>query len=60
MMPGQMRVLRLPLMVRRRDVVHMHVRQRRSDGAGLHEQGEGGGGQPSKHTGIVVNDLGSW
>ena len=43
------------MMVRRLLRVEMQVAHRRSDGADLHENEERGGGQPAKHTRIVVN-----
>jgi len=55
----EMRMLRLPVMVRRLFDVEMHVTHRRGDGADLHEDDERGGGQPAKHTRIVVNRAGA-
>ena len=53
---GEMRVQRLTVMVLVLVGVEMHVHHRRADGANVHEQGEGGGGQPAKHVGIVAKD----
>ena len=53
---GQMRVQRLTVMMLSFVGVEMHVHQRRTDGANLHEDGESGRGQPAKHAAIVVKD----
>ena len=50
-----MGMLRLPVMVRRLINVEMYVAHRRSNRADLDEHEERGGGQPAKHTRIVVN-----
>ena len=55
LMTREMCVERLAVMMPRLHVVKMHVRQRRGNRAELHEHDQGGGGQPSKHTRIVVN-----
>ena len=51
-----MRVQRLAVMVFGFVGVEMHVHQRRTDGANLHEPGKSGRGQPAKHPAIVVKD----
>ena len=56
LMTREVCVERLPVMMRRLHVVEMHVHQRRGNRARLHEHDEGGGGQPAKHTGIVVTN----
>jgi hypothetical protein len=51
----EMRVQRLTVVVRGVVVVEVHVHQWRGNRATLHEDDEGGRGQPSKHRGIVAN-----
>ena len=51
-----MRVQHLAVMVPVLVGVEMHVHQRRTDGANLHQHDEGGRGQPAKHPAIVVKD----
>ena len=56
LVPGQMRVQRLAVMMLGFIGIEMHVQERRTDRACLHQHGEGGGGQPAKHPAIVVKD----
>jgi len=52
----EMRVQRLTVVVRGLVVVEVHMHQGRGNRATLHEDDEGGRGQPSRHTGIVVKE----
>ena len=56
LVPGQMRVQRLTVMMLGLIGIKMHVQERRTDRACLHQHGEGGRGQPAKHPAIVVKD----
>ena len=55
-MTRQMRMNRLTVMMLGLVGVEMHVQERRAERACLHQHDEGGGGQPTKHRGIVAKD----
>ena len=52
----EMRVQRLTVVVRGLMVVDVHMHQWRGNRATVHEDDEGGRGQPLNHTGIVVKE----
>jgi len=56
LVPRQMRMQRLTVMMLRLISIEMHVQERRTDRACLHQHGEGGGSQPARHPAIVVKD----
>jgi hypothetical protein len=55
-MTRQMRMKRLTVMMLGLVGVEMHVQERRAERACLNKHDEGGGGQPTKHRGIVAKD----
>jgi len=55
-MAGEVRVERLTVVVLGLVGIEMHVQERRTDGACLHQHDESGRGQPAKHPAIVVKD----
>ena len=53
---GQMRMQRLTVMMLGLIGIEMHVQERRTERARLHQHGESGRGQPAEHRAIVVKD----